>query len=149
MGAMARILVVDDDDAIRLLYRLELEEEGYTIETSDDCCSLLERIEYSRPNLILLDVRLVEINGIDILQEIRDRYDHLPVILCSAYPFFQYDRQELVADYYITKSGDLRELKHTIKMALEKTSHEMEVFLPSVWLDRPKSFLTPDVVKSF
>jgi len=123
---MYKILIVDDDHAIRLLYQSELEDEGYSVTTSSGCINLLEQIEYLRPNLILLDIKLDGIDGLDILQEIRERHYDMPVILCSAYSIFRYDMRAIAADFYVTKNVDLSELKFKIKMAFESIAERPE-----------------------
>jgi DNA-binding response OmpR family regulator len=127
-GSMYKILIVDDDYAIRLLYQSELEDEGYSVMTTSGCLNLLKQIDHLRPDLILLETRLDKINGLDILQDIRDRYYDMPVILCSASPSFRYDMRAIAADYYVTKSIDLSELKFKIKMAFESIMEGAESF---------------------
>lgn len=117
---MYKILIADDDNAIRLLYQEELEDEGYSVTTVGDWKNLYDVFNHSQPDVILLDVRLGENNGFDILQRIRKRFDDLPVILCSAYPSCRYDIKAIGADYYVTKSVDLSELKLTIKKVFER-----------------------------
>jgi len=116
---MNRILIVDDEESIQILYADELTEEGYEVATSGDGSRLMELIGQKRPDLILLDIRLGECNGLDLLQDIRNTYHNLPVILCTAYPSFKYDIKSIAADYYVVKSSDFKELKLKIKMALE------------------------------
>ena len=83
---MYKILIADDDNAIRLLYQEELEDEGYSVTTVNDSKNLTDIINHRQPDLILLDVRLGENNGFDTLRWIRTQCCDLPVILCSAYP---------------------------------------------------------------
>ena len=116
---MNKILIVDDEESIQILYADELTEEGYEVVTSGDGSRLMELIGQKRPDLILLDIRLGEYNGLDLLQDIRNAYHNLPVILCTAYPSFKYDIKSIAADYYVVKSSDFVELKLKIKMALE------------------------------
>jgi DNA-binding response OmpR family regulator len=123
---MNKILIVDDDHAIRLLYQAELEDEGYSVMTTGSCLNLLDQIEYLRPDLILLDIKLDGVDGLDILQDIRERYYDMPVILCSAYSIFRYDMRAIAADFYVTKSVDLSELKFKIKMAFESIAEGPE-----------------------
>jgi len=80
----------------------------------------METIAQQRPDLIVLDIKIGEVNGLDILQNIRNTYYNLPVILCTAYPAFKYDLKSVAADYYVVKSADLSELKHKIKTAMER-----------------------------
>jgi len=116
---MNKILIVDDEEAILMLYHEELSNEGYEVVCTGDCKSLLDLIAEQRPDLVVLDIMMGEVNGLDILQEIRNLYYNLPVILCSAYPIYKYDMRFIAADYYVVKSFDLSELKLKVKMALE------------------------------
>ena len=118
---MNKILIVDDEKSIRMLYHDELTEEGYNVITLGDGSKLLEVIEQKRPALIVLDIKLGEYDGLDLLQDIRNRNYDMPVILCSAYPHFKYDLRSIAADYYVVKNSDLKELKIKIKMAIESS----------------------------
>jgi two-component system, NtrC family, response regulator GlrR len=116
---MYKILIVDDDYSLRLLYQMELEDEGYSVTTTSDCSRLFELIEDVRPDLILMDVRLEEMNGSDLLKQIREIYCDIPVILCSAFELLRYDIKAIAADYFVKKGVDLSELKSTVKIAFE------------------------------
>lgn len=116
---MNKLLIVDDDVPIQILYADELTEEDYDVITTGDGLGLLGLIEEAQPDLVVLDIRLGESNGLDLLQDIRNTYYELPVILSSAYPAFKYDMKSIAADYFVVKSSDLSELKVKIKMALE------------------------------
>jgi two-component system response regulator (stage 0 sporulation protein F) len=116
---MAKILIVDDEEHIRFLYSEELADEGYDVITKDSGEGLLELIESEKPDLVILDIKMVDYNGLDLLQDIRNKYYDLPVILCTAYDTFKEDMKSIAADFYVIKSFDLTELKNKIKMALE------------------------------
>lgn len=116
---MAKILVVDDEEHIRLLYSEELSEAGYQVITAADGYKLVERIDKEKPDLIILDIKMVDYNGLDLLQEIRNKFYNMPVILCTAYDTFKEDIKSIAADFYVIKSFDLTELKKKIAMALE------------------------------
>ncbi|MGD8530234.1 MAG: response regulator [Syntrophobacterales bacterium] len=116
---MAKILVVDDEEHIRLLYSEELKEEGYDVITAEGGHQLLERIEQEKPDLVVLDIKMVDYNGLDLLQDIRNKFYDLPVILSTAYDTFKEDMKSIAADFYVVKSFDLTELKKKIQMALE------------------------------
>jgi two-component system, response regulator, stage 0 sporulation protein F len=116
---MAKILVVDDEEHIRLLYSEELNEAGYEVITADSGLRLMERIEEEQPDLVILDIKMVDYNGLDLLQDIRNRFYDLPVILSTAYDTFKEDMKSIAADFYVVKSFDLTELKKKIAMALE------------------------------
>jgi two-component system response regulator (stage 0 sporulation protein F) len=118
---MAKILVVDDEEHIRLLYSEELSEAGYEVITAADGFKLIERIEKEKPDLVVLDIKMIDYNGLDLLQEIRNKFYNLPVILCTAYDTYKEDIKAIAADFYVIKSFDLTELKKKIARALETT----------------------------
>jgi DNA-binding response OmpR family regulator len=116
---MPKILVVDDEEHIRLLYSEELKEAGYEVITAESGYKLLETIEEEKPNLVILDIKMVDYNGLDILQDIRNHFYDLPVILSTAYDSFKEDVKSIAADFYVLKSLDLTELKNKMAMAIE------------------------------
>jgi CheY-like chemotaxis protein len=116
---MAKILIVDDEEGIRMLYAMELQDEGYEVITLADGKDLLPVVENEQPDCIVLDIKMREYNGLDLLQQLRKRYYDLPVILNSAYSSFKVDLKAVAADYYVVKSSDLTELKEKLKAALE------------------------------
>ena len=102
-----------------MLYSMELQDGGYTGVTLPDGKGLMEVIEQEQPDCIILDIKMREYNGLDLLQQIRKKYYDLPVILNSAYSSFKVDLKTVAADYYVVKSSDLSELKEKLKLALE------------------------------
>ncbi len=116
---MAKILIVDDEEGIRMLYSMELQDEGYEVITLPDGKDLLEVVDRERPDCIVLDIKMREYSGLDLLQQLRKKYYDLPVILNSAYSSFKVDLKAVAADYYVVKSSDLTELKEKLKIALE------------------------------
>lgn len=116
---MPKIMVVDDEEHIRLLYSEELKEAGYEVVTVESGHKLLDRIAEEQPDLVILDIKMMDYDGLDLLQDIRAQYYDLPVILSTAYDTFKEDMKSLAADYYVVKSFDLTELKKKIAMALE------------------------------
>ena len=116
---MAKLLIVDDEEHIRYLYSEELSEAGYEVITADSGYKLLEKIEEEKPDLVVLDIKMVDYNGLDLLQDIRNKFYDLPVVLCTAYDTFKEDMKSIAADFYVIKSFDLTELKNKISMALE------------------------------
>ena len=116
---MARVLVVDDEEHIRRRYSRELSEEGYEVETLDSGDGLVRRVGVMHPDVVILDIRLGDgWDGLDLLQDIKNRFFDLPVILCTAYDTFKYDPRSAAADNYVVKSESLSELKYKIKTAL-------------------------------
>ena len=119
---MRKILLVDDEEYIRRLYSEELSEEGYEVVTVATGHDLLRKINLTQPSVVILDIRLMDYDGLELLQEIRSRYHDLPVILCTAYDTYKLDPKAFAADYYVIKSFDLSELKMMIGRALETHS---------------------------
>lgn len=116
---MNKILIVDDEEAIRLLYEEELTGEGYEVITSNGIEGLLEVIHRKKPDLVVLEINMKELSGAEILQEIRKAYHNLPIILCTAYPALKCDANSLAADCIMSKRSDFGELKFKVKMAME------------------------------
>jgi DNA-binding response OmpR family regulator len=79
----------------------------------------MDLLARERPDLVLLDIRLGNENGLDLLQDIRNVFYDLPVILCTAYSTFKQDARSIAADDYVVKSYDLRELKFKVKRIFE------------------------------
>jgi two-component system response regulator (stage 0 sporulation protein F) len=119
---MAKILIVDDEEHIRYLYSEELTDAGYEVITAESGYRLLEKIEEEKPDLVVLDIKMVDYNGLDLLQDIRNRFYNMPVVLCTAYDTFKEDMKSIAADFYVIKSFDLTELKNKIAMALEASA---------------------------
>jgi DNA-binding NtrC family response regulator len=116
---MKKIVVVDDEEHIRQLYQEELSAEGYEVLTIATGHGLLGKIRILHPDVLVLDIKLVDYDGLELLQQIRNQYLDLPVILCSAYDTYKQDPKAFAADYYVVKSFDLTELKIGIRRALE------------------------------
>lgn len=116
---MAKILLIDDEEHICQLYREELGDAGHEIASVNSGVDLLKHIELHRPEAVVLDIRLVDYDGLELLQEIRTRHHDLPVILCTAYDTYKNDPKAVAADYYVIKSFDLTPLKAEIQKALE------------------------------
>ena len=115
-----KILVVDDEPHIRMLYQEELQAEGYLVGVSNGQEPIMEAIGREKPDLVILDIKLAEISGLDLLQTIRANDAVLPVILSTAYDSFQHDLKSIAADAYCVKSVDLSILKDTVAQVLEK-----------------------------
>ena len=86
---MAKLLIVEDDEAQRFLYHEELVEEGYEVVLAKNGKEALKCLEGSPFDLIVLDIRMPEMNGIEVLGKISSRYKEIPVILHTAYPEYR------------------------------------------------------------
>ena len=113
-----RILIVDDEENIRKLYAEELTADGYDVSTAGSGESALESVETECPDLVVLDIKMADVNGLDILGSVKGMNRNLPVVLNSAYTTFKNDFKSWLADAYVVKSSDMSELKARIKELL-------------------------------
>ena len=117
---MSRILVVDDEDNIRLLYTQELLDEGYEVEAAATAVEAAEKLQAGVFDLVVLDIKLKNESGLDLLQKIVKERHEIPVILCSAFSCYKDDFSAWLADAYVVKSSNIDELKDEIKRLLLK-----------------------------
>lgn len=113
------ILVVDDEQSIRFLYKEELEEDGYRVITASDGEEALRKVKLENPDLITLDIRMPGMDGIEVLHRIREMDKEIPVIMSTAYGEYRNDFNVWASDAYIIKTANLNELKETIKRLLD------------------------------
>ena len=117
-----KILIVDDEESIHLLYREELEEEGYHVVSAMNGEDGLKLFEEERPDLVILDINMPGLDGIEVLRQMKQLRPDIPVILSSAYPEYKQDLASWASDDYIVKSFNLDELKSAVKRHLAKRS---------------------------
>ncbi|MEW6291081.1 MAG: response regulator [Thermodesulfobacteriota bacterium] len=115
---MKKILLVDDEESIHLLYREELEEEGYEVHSALSGEEALEKLHIIVPDLVILDINMPGMNGIDVLRRMKEINQAMPVILSSAYQEFKQDLASWASDDYIVKSSNLDELKSAVRKYL-------------------------------
>ncbi|HSQ78205.1 MAG TPA: response regulator, partial [Nitrospirota bacterium] len=82
---MKKILVVDDEANIRELYREELEDMGYEVTTVADGAEALAVIDTTKFDLVTLDMRMPDVDGIETLRKMKEKDSTLPVVICTAY----------------------------------------------------------------
>lgn len=116
---MAKVLVVDDDKNLRLLYEQELADEGHQVSLADSGPEALDYLKNNRPDLIVLDISMPGMDGIEALGKILAKDKTMPVILNTAYSTYKDNFMTWSADAYVVKSGDLTELKIKIKEVLK------------------------------
>ncbi len=122
---MSRLLVVDDEANIRILYAEELKDEGYEVVTAANSVEAAEKLQGNAFDLAVLDIKLKNESGIELLQKlVKERHD-MPVILCSAFSCYKDDFSAWLADGYVVKSGDLTELKQEIARVLAKKAQKI------------------------
>src|SRR5690349_12658145 len=123
---MAKILVVDDEEHIRQLVTLYLEKEGFTVETAGDGRAALSRVNAVKPDLVVLDLMLPELDGWQVCRELRRSplTEALPIIMLTARDDL-IDRilgLELGADDYLSKPFNPRELVARVRAVLRRTT---------------------------
>jgi len=121
-ASMTRLLVVDDEKDLRLLYASELEDDGYQVTAVGTAAEAAELIRSEKFDLVLLDIQMKGESGLDFLQNVVREKSDLPVILCTAFSCYKDDFSSWLADGYVVKSSDLSELKAEIKRVLNKMS---------------------------
>ncbi len=116
-----KILVVEDEEGLRLLYQVELEAEGYQVITARNGKEAIQKLEEGKPDLIVLDIVMPVMDGMEALGKIVGKDRKIPIILNTSYSGYRDDFMSWVADAYVTKSSDLEELKAKVKELLEKS----------------------------
>jgi two-component system, OmpR family, response regulator RegX3 len=119
----AHILVVEDEEALAESVRYTLEREGFRVSVATDGRRALERFRVDRPALVILDLMLPEISGLDVCRTIRAESD-VPIIVVTAKDS-EADKVtglELGADDYVTKPFSIRELVSRVRAHLRRAS---------------------------
>lgn len=120
---MATILIVDDETNLRLLYRKELEDCGYAVIEAGTAEEGIKAFEERRPDLVVLDIRMPGMNGLEAMARILDEDRRVPIILNTAFDSYRDDFTSWAADAYVTKGPDTAELKAVVKRLLEEREH--------------------------
>lgn len=113
------ILIVDDDEDARILCERVLRFEGYftrSVSSGEEAIQFLERNPYVA--LIVLDIKMSPLDGIQVLEQIRKKKVTAPVILYSDYPSYKDNFETWFADAFVVKSSDFKELKEKVKTFL-------------------------------
>jgi DNA-binding response OmpR family regulator len=122
--SMDRILVVEDDRAVQKALKRLFEAEGFAVQITADGRSAIEAFRLATPAAVVLDLRLPELSGRDVCQEIKQHAPALPIIVLSAASDVS-DKVlllELGADDYVTKPFSPRELLARVRAALRRTA---------------------------
>ena len=117
---MTTILIVEDEANQRMLFQEELSEEGYRVELACNGKEALEKMKTAVPDLIMLDIRMPVMDGMEALGKIIDEKKNIPVIIHSAYASYKDDFMSWASDDFVVKSSDLTELKNKIKSHLRR-----------------------------
>ena len=115
---MKKILLVDDEPSIQIVYREEFEDEGYEVLSALNGEEGLEIFQAEKPDIVILDIHMPGMNGIEVLRQMKQQRSDIPVILSSAFQEFQRDISSWASEEYIVKSGNLDGLKDAVKRLL-------------------------------
>lgn len=127
MSTMSTILVVEDEESVRELVRMYLENEGFRVETASDGEEALNKVKANTPDLIILDIMLPKFDGWTVCREVK-KTSNVPIIMLSARTE-EFDRVlglELGADDYIPKPFSPREMVARVRAVLRRTSASPE-----------------------
>jgi DNA-binding NtrC family response regulator len=126
MGEAARILVIDDDENIRKVLETILEDEGYIVETAETAKKGIEKSEKEFYNLALIDVRLPDMEGIELLSKLRNTKPKMRKIIVTGYPTLQNAVAAVNkgADAYVMKPFEVDKILQTIREQLKKQEEE-------------------------
>jgi DNA-binding NtrC family response regulator len=111
---MKRILIVEDEPKLRLLYQQEFETDGYRVISAADAEAALQHLEKGGADLVVLDLSLPGKSGLELLRDLVARRHDLPVVINTAYSFYRDNFSTWGAEAFLVKSGDLTELKETV-----------------------------------
>ncbi len=111
---MYKILLVEDEPHLLELYQEELQDEGYEVMSTMDGEEAVLLTKKNFPDLVVLDIKIRKLHGLEVLKKIKEFNKDLPVVLNSAYETFKSDFSSWIADAYLIKSSNLAELKEKI-----------------------------------
>lgn len=113
------ILVIDDEADMRTLFT-EIFKGKYKVFTAKDGEEGLKKIFSLKPDLVILDIKMPKMNGLEVLRKSKAFYPSIPIILCTAYSSYKTVYAASLADAFVVKSPDLSELKETVEMLISQ-----------------------------
>jgi DNA-binding response OmpR family regulator len=117
---METLLVVEDDVHQAKLYKQELEEDEYKVILAHDGHEALKKLEQEDIDLVILDISMPGMDGIEALGKILGRDNTMPVIIHTAYAQYKDNFMTWTAEHYVIKSSDLGELKAKVRNVLDQ-----------------------------
>lgn len=116
------VLIVDDERNLLELYKSELSAEGYDVLLASTGKEAVELLQKKKPDVVVMDIRMPEMDGIEALGKVVARHKNIPVIINTAFPAYQEDFRAWAAEEYVIKSSDVTELKRALERVLKKSS---------------------------
>lgn len=132
-----RILLVEDDPKTRSMVALYLQREGYDVESAEDGVRALELVREKEPHLVILDLMLPRMNGLEVCRALREAGG--PAIIMVTARSTEEDKLtglDLGADDYVTKPFSPRELMARVRAVLRRASEEDVIELAGITIDR-------------
>ncbi|MGA2626731.1 MAG: response regulator [Candidatus Bathyarchaeia archaeon] len=128
MNKSARILVIDDEESIRKTVSMSLERAGYVVDTAENGKQAIEMSEANFYNLALIDIRLPDMEGTELLTAMKETTPRMIKIILTGYPALQNATRAINkgVDGYLIKPVNTDELLRFIKENLDKQKHESE-----------------------
>lgn len=122
MAEKSRILVVDDEDTLRTVLSQELKGEGYEVETAADGQIAIDTLKNKQFELILLDIKMPNVNGFEVLKYIKQNHPNLKVIMLTGFADLKnaIESKKLGAEDFVSKPYDLVDLITTIERVLSE-----------------------------
>lgn len=120
---MKKILLVDDDESIQLLYHEEFVDDGYAVVAAMNGEEALEKFKADLPDIVILDIQMPGMNGIEVLRQMKMINPGIPVILSSAYHEYKQDLGAWASEEYVVKSADIDELKQAVRRCIGEADH--------------------------
>ena len=124
---MKTVLVADDEVSIQKLYEIELTRDGYNVICASDAKEAIEKAKESTPDLVIMDIRMPGMDGIEAMGRILEENNRIPVIINTAFSSYRDSFLSWSADAYLTKSSDLTELRNTVRRLLTRREEEVPV----------------------
>jgi len=121
---MKKLMFVDDEESIRLLYQEEFEEKGFAVVVASNGMEALELFDRENPDLVIIDIKMPGMDGIELLKRLREKSRNVPAVLCTAYGEYKHNLETWASDAYIVKSSNLEGLFQKVNELLSQKKPE-------------------------